>query len=217
MDWLRSIQPANIQAVNDELNQLYLKAKDFESLGRSVSLYDQFDAIKLAETIESSESPEFRRISAIIFRKNKNYKKSIKLLIQDRFFLDAIETGLESNSKELARNLMQYFAQNNLKEMFLMTTHQCFDLVSSDDVLELSQRYNLAPLTTPYRVQVEKDRALLMESLRVKIDQIDKKLEETQGAKRPLDLNSLSQKLSLGGQTMLTNGQNSSFGDIKPF
>ncbi len=106
IDWLRSIQPANIQSVNDELNELYLKSKDYESLRKSVSQYDQFDAIKLAETIESSESPEFRRISAIIFRKNKNYKKSIKLLIQDRFYLDAIETGMESNSKELCKNLL---------------------------------------------------------------------------------------------------------------
>lgn len=106
VDWLRSIQPANVQAVNDELNQLYLKSEDFESLRRSVSLYDQFDAQKLAETTESSPNPEFRRISAIILRKSKNYKKSIKILIQDRFYLDAIETGLESSSREMARNLL---------------------------------------------------------------------------------------------------------------
>lgn len=106
----------------------------------------------MAETIESSESPEFRWISAIIFRKNKNYKKSIKLLIEDRFYLDAIETGLESNSKELCKNLLLFFAQNNLREFFLITTYYCFDLIQSDDIMEITIRFHLEPLANPYRI-----------------------------------------------------------------
>ena len=37
----------------------------------------------LAQRIEASENVEFRRISAIIFRKNKQFNKSIKVLIND--------------------------------------------------------------------------------------------------------------------------------------
>ena len=58
--------------------------------------YDSFDAIALAKKIEGSTHPEFRRISSLIFRKNKMYKKSIDLSITDRHYRDAIETAQES-------------------------------------------------------------------------------------------------------------------------
>jgi clathrin heavy chain len=89
---------------------LYLEAQDFVSLRKSIQTYDQFNAIELAQKIESSENIEFRRISAIIFRKNKQFGKSIKVLINDHFFKDAIETVVESQSRELAKNILLYFA-----------------------------------------------------------------------------------------------------------
>lgn len=92
------------------LNNLYLEAQDFVSLRKSIQTYDQFNAIELAQKIESSENIEFRRISAIIFRKNKQFGKSIKVLINDHFFKDAIETVVESQSRELAKNILLYFA-----------------------------------------------------------------------------------------------------------
>lgn len=51
--------------------------EDYESLRKSITNYDSYDAIALAKKIEGSTHPEFRRISSLIFRKNKMYKKSI--------------------------------------------------------------------------------------------------------------------------------------------
>lgn len=96
VEWLKSVQNTNNSAVNDSLNELYLEIEDYEALRNSILNYDSFDAIALAQKIEGSDNPEFRRISALIFRKNKMYKKSIEILITDRHYRDAIETGQES-------------------------------------------------------------------------------------------------------------------------
>ncbi len=58
--------------------------------------YDSFDAIGLAKKIQGSDHPEFRRISSLIYRKNKMFKKSIEISITDRHYRDAIETAQES-------------------------------------------------------------------------------------------------------------------------
>lgn len=93
VEWLKSVQNTNNSAVNDSLNEIYLEMEDYESLRYSILNYDSFDALALAGKIEGSDNPEFRRISALIFRKNKMYKKSIEILISDRQYRDAIETG----------------------------------------------------------------------------------------------------------------------------
>ena len=67
--------------------------EDYESLRKSIMNYDSFNAIDLAKKIEGSDHPEFRRISSLIFRKNKVYEKSIGISIQDHHFRDAIETA----------------------------------------------------------------------------------------------------------------------------
>lgn len=77
VDWLKGVQNKNNQAVNDALNQLYLEIGDFEALRESIANYESIDAIGLAKQIEGHDSPEFRRISALIYRRNKKYTESI--------------------------------------------------------------------------------------------------------------------------------------------
>lgn len=84
VEWLQSVQGQNNQAVNDALNNLYLEIEDFEALRDSISKYESIDALGLAKKIEGHDNEEFRRISALIFRKNKKYDKSIELSKQDR-------------------------------------------------------------------------------------------------------------------------------------
>lgn len=75
---------SNNQAVNDALNALYLEIDDFDALRESIATYQSIDAISLAKEIEGHDNAEFRRISALIFRKNKKYKKSIEISKGDK-------------------------------------------------------------------------------------------------------------------------------------
>lgn len=84
VDWLKSVQNKNNQAVNDALNQLYLEIGDFQALRESIANYESIDAIGLAKQIEGHDSPEFRRISALIYRRNKKYLESINASKADK-------------------------------------------------------------------------------------------------------------------------------------
>ena len=86
VDWLKGVQNKNNQAVNDALNQLYLEIGDFEALRESIANYESIDAIGLAKQIEGHDSPEFRRISALIYRRNKKYVESINASKGDKQF-----------------------------------------------------------------------------------------------------------------------------------
>jgi clathrin heavy chain len=84
VDWLKSVQNKNNQAVNDALNQLYLEIGDFDALRDSIANYESIDAIGLAKQIEGHNNPEFRRISALIYRKNKKFAESIATSKSDK-------------------------------------------------------------------------------------------------------------------------------------
>lgn len=68
------------------MNTLYLEIGDFESLRESIANFDSIDAIGLANTIQEHDSEEFRRISALIYRRNKKYEKSIEISKADRYY-----------------------------------------------------------------------------------------------------------------------------------
>lgn len=190
VDWLKSVQNQNNQSVNDALNQIYLEMEDYDALRNSILNYDSIDAIGLAKQIEGSDNPEFRRISALIYRKNKKYKESIEISIGDENFRDAIETAQESNDKVIIDQLILYFAQNQMKEFFAVTSYTCYEYLSPDYVLELSWRYGFQDFAMPFMIQIVKEFSSQMESVQKKHDEREKKETEKQerDAKRPLDI-----------------------------
>ncbi len=84
--FLKSVQTYNTQAVNEALNEVYLESDDYESLRASVSEYDKFDQVALAAKLEKHELLEFRRIAALLYKKNKKYAESIALSKGDEQF-----------------------------------------------------------------------------------------------------------------------------------
>ena len=188
IDWLKSVQNQNNQSVNDALNQIYLEIHDYDALRNSILTYDQIDAIGLAKLIESSDHPEFRRISSLIYRKNKKFNESIELSINDGHFRDAIETAQESKSQETVENLLLFFASKGLKEFFAVMTYTCYELLQPDVVLEYSWRYNMTEVTMPFMIQLVKDLNLRVEHVQKKHDEREKKEEQKQQreAERPL-------------------------------
>lgn len=174
--------------------------------------YNSFDAMDLAKNIQGSDHPEFRRISSLIFRKNKVYDRSIEISIQDRHYRDAIETAQESQNRELVYNLLQFFAKENQREYFTVCTYTCFELLNPDQVLELAWRYGLTDFAMPFMIQMVKDMSARVEHVQKKHEEREKKEEEKQerDAKKPLNIgligNSMGGGLSLGQGNMLTYG-----------
>ena len=63
--------------MNEALNEIYLEKQDYTALRNSIKDYDSFESIQLAQELENHELLECRRISALLYRKNKRFKKSI--------------------------------------------------------------------------------------------------------------------------------------------
>ena len=81
--FLKSVQSQNISAVNEALNEIYLEKQDYANLRQSIKDYDSFEATTLAAELENHELLDCRRISALLYRKNKKYKESIAISKKD--------------------------------------------------------------------------------------------------------------------------------------
>ena len=71
--FLKSVQSQNISSVNEALNDIYLENEDYESLRASIKEYDSFESLKLASDLENHSLLEYRRIAALLYRKNKKF------------------------------------------------------------------------------------------------------------------------------------------------
>merc|ERR1719491_1389986 len=168
LPYLKSAQQHNIAAVNDAINELYVEGEQYDELRQSIEEYDNLDQIALAQKLENHELVEMRRISALVYKKNKRYKQSIDLSKQDKMFKDAMETSFESGNPELAENLLRYFVDNDMKECFAACLYTCYDLVRPDVGLELAWRKNMLDFAMPFLIQT-------LREYTSRIDALDKK------------------------------------------
>ena len=182
--FLKSVQQANNFDVNEALNDIYVEEEDPESLRNSILEYGSFDQINLAKKIENHPLLEFKRISALVYRKNKKYKDSIEISKNLEFYKDAIDTALESGKEELVDELLRFFAKEGDKESFAACLYTCYEFVKPDVAMELAWRFGMMEFVMPYMIQTVKDLTKRMDHMQMKADikeEKDKKEKEQQG------------------------------------
>jgi len=155
--YLVVVQEKNITAVNEALNELYIEEEDFTSLRSSIDGYNNFEAIKLAQSIEKHELLEFRRVAAYIYKKNQRYQQSVDLSKLDKMYKDAIETAAESKKQEIAEGLLEFFVANSLKECFSAALYTCYDVIKPDVALELAWKNKILDFAFPYFIQIVRE------------------------------------------------------------
>jgi clathrin heavy chain len=190
LSFLKSVQVANNFDVNEALNEIYVDDEDPESLKNSILEYSSFDQINLAKKIENHHLLEFRRISALVYRKNKKYAQSIEISKNLEYFKDAIETALESESDKMVEDLLRYFAQSENKECFAACLYTCYELIKPDVAMELAWRNNFFEFLMPYMIQTVRDLTLRMDHMQRKAEDSEKqkKKEIEDEGNRPLDV-----------------------------
>lgn len=156
-DYLLSVQKVNIAEVNEAVNELLVEEEDFDALRISITSYDNFDQLGLANRLEKHELLEFRRIAAFIYKKNLRWKKAVELAKKDRLFKDAMETTAQSGSHELAEELVRYFVDEGEKECFAACLYTCYDLIKPDVVLEIAWINGLIDFAFPFLIQFVKE------------------------------------------------------------
>jgi clathrin heavy chain len=58
----------NIEAVNDEYNDLLIEEEDYKTLRDSIDSFDNFNNIGLAQRLEKLPLLEFRRLAAHLYK-----------------------------------------------------------------------------------------------------------------------------------------------------
>mmetsp|Transcript_16634 Transcript_16634/g.24631 ORF Transcript_16634/g.24631 Transcript_16634/m.24631 type:complete len:1761 (+) Transcript_16634:142-5424(+) len=178
MEYLQSVQKDNVAAVNEALNELYIEDEDHEQLRRSIDDFNNFDQIALAQRIEKHELLEFRRISAYLYKKNKRFQQSVTLSKGDKMYKDAIDTAAESESSDLAEDLLKFFVNIGDKECFCATLYTTYGLVRPDVAMELAWRNGYVDYAMPFMIQYmrnlhEKVEAIDLRTMPKEKDQVD--------------------------------------------
>lgn len=191
--FLKSVQNQNVGAVNEALNEIYVENEDYESLRTSITEYDNFESLNLAHQIENHELLEFRRIAAIIYRKNNKWDKSLEISKKDELWKDSIETVSESKDMKLTEELLRFFMETGEPELFASMLYTCYELIKPDVAMEVAWRFGLQEYAMPYFIQFLKDLSSKVDVVQKKTDDIEKKkdsqaMEEAESRLQDIDM-----------------------------
>merc|ERR1712060_447775 len=142
--------------------------EQYDELRQSLEDFDNIDQIGLAQKLENHGLLEMRRISALVYKKNKRFKQSIELSKADKAYRDAMETARDSGLPDLAESLLRFFVDEGMKECFAACLYTCYDLLRPDVALELAWRKNMLDFAMPYLIQT-------LREYTGRIDALDKK------------------------------------------
>jgi len=160
--------------VNEAVNELYLTEENYKKLRESITQYDKFDQIALAQKIEQHQLLEFRRISAYLYKTNKRFDKSMDLSKNDELWQDAMETAADSKSQELAEQLLYFFVAAKQPECVAACLYACYELIRPDVVLEVSWRFGLNDYAMPFMVQTLRQFSDKLVALNSRIEDMEK-------------------------------------------
>lgn len=153
VDYLRSVQGEDIKAVNEALNGLYIEEEKYEELRESITEHTNFDQLDLAQKLQTHYLIEFRRIAALLYKRNKKYEQSINLSKKDSMFKDAVDTAAASGSQALSEDLLRYFEEIDERECFAAALYTCYDLIRPDIGIEIAWRKKWVDFVMPYVLQ----------------------------------------------------------------
>uniref|UniRef100_A0A7S0V4E8 Clathrin heavy chain n=1 Tax=Polytomella parva TaxID=51329 RepID=A0A7S0V4E8_9CHLO len=156
-EYLISVQKSNSLEVNEALNQLLIEEEDFEGLRHSICTFDNFDQLGLAQALEHHDLLEFRRVAALVYKRNGKWRKAVNLAKVDKLYKDAMETTAASAERELASDLLAFFVEQGERECFAACLFVCYDLLSPDQVLEVAWLNGWTQIAMPYLIQVVKE------------------------------------------------------------
>jgi clathrin heavy chain len=185
----QNIQELNLAKVNDALNQLYVDEEDYDKLRESIK-HDNFNQLALAKQLESHPLLEFRRISAHLFRVNKNFAASIDISKKDNLYRDAIDTAALSKDSKIAEDLLRFFISKQKKECFAACLFTCYEIIRPDVGLELAWRFGYQDMAMPFLIQVLREYTTKVNELyadKQKADELRKQLERQPGSELVVD------------------------------
>lgn len=179
--FLINVLPKNNSVVNQAYHDLMIEEEDYKALQSAVDSYDKFDQLGLAARLETHEVIFFKKIAALLYRRNKKWSKALSILKEENLWKDAIETAAISGDAKVVEDLLVYFVENDKKEAFVALLYTAYNLIKYDFVLELSWLHSLGDYTKPYEISVKKEQSDTIEKLSKELASKSVASEETEG------------------------------------
>ncbi|KDD77018.1 hypothetical protein H632_c39p3, partial [Helicosporidium sp. ATCC 50920] len=176
-DYLLSVQKNNLQAVNEAVNELLVEEEDADALRESITSYDAFDQLALAQRLEGHALLPLRRLAALVYKRNLKWRKAVALAKADSLYRDAMETAAQSADPEIAEDLLRFFVAQGQKECFAAALYACYSLVKPDVALEVAWTNGLTDTVMPYMIQVVRD-------FGTKLDALERERKDAQEASK---------------------------------
>lgn len=156
--FLISVLERNLSVVNNAYHDLLIEEEDHKVLQATIEAHDRFDLLELAGRLENHELIFFRRIAAILYRKNKKFNKAILIFKADQLWKDMIETAVISGNTKVAHELARYFIEVGNRECFIALLFEAYHLVEYDYVLELCWINSVSEdYIKPYEISIKKE------------------------------------------------------------
>lgn len=163
--FLINILPKNNSVVNEAYHELVIEEEDYKALQDAVDAYDKFDQLGLAATLETHDLIFFKKIAALLYRRNKKWAKCLTILKNEKLWKDAIETAAISQDPKVAEDLLSYFVETGNKEAFVALLYSAYHLIQYDVVLELSWLNSLDDYIKPYEISIKKEQQTNIQKL----------------------------------------------------
>ncbi|EDO15226.1 hypothetical protein Kpol_423p16 [Vanderwaltozyma polyspora DSM 70294] len=163
--FLINVLPKNNSVVNQAYHDLMIEEEDHKALKDAVDSYDKFDQIALAERLEKHELIFFKKIAALLYRRNRKWAKSLSILKEEKLWKDAIDTAAISQDSKVVEDLFTYFIETDNKEAVVALLYTAYNLFKYDFVLEMSWLNSLENYTKPYEISVKKEQTEAIEKL----------------------------------------------------
>lgn len=164
-EYLLSVQKNDLQAVNEAVNELLIAEGDADGLRDSITSYENYDALALAGRLERHDATEFRRLAALIYKRNLKWQRAVALAKADKLYDDAIETAAQSGDRAIAEDLLRFFVDEAAVDRFAECLDTCRALVKPDVALEVAWRSKLMDAAMPYLITVLRDLTTQVDTL----------------------------------------------------
>lgn len=182
--YLLSVQKNNLQAVNDAVNELLIDEEDAPALRESITSFDNFDQLSLASKLETHSLLEFRRLAALLYKRNLKWSKAVALAKEDGLDRDALETAAQSGEPALAEEVLRHFVKTGQKEYFGAALYACYGLIKPDVALEVAWGANLIDVAMPFMIQSLRDLSSKVDGLVAERDEARAKSKEEAETKK---------------------------------
>jgi len=208
MPYLQHVQRENNKVVNEAVNGLLVEEENYEAIRESITDYDNFDQIQLAQTLQRHDLLEFIRISAQLYRRNQRWTTSMDLSKQDTLWQDAMDTAAASGDSALAEDLLRFFVSRDdcPKSCFAACLYTCYTLIHPDVVLELSWRHQLMELCMPFMVQTFREFSTKVNALSTKVEKTEIEAQEQKEKEQKQESEKIEQNAGLLNPTQLMIG-----------